>query len=121
MDQNNIMGFYYNNPEMFKDGMHNLYLFQSIDRDGNVVEEKYGTNVLTDLGFQQYYSIRNSYETSVYCFLGDGDGEPSTSDTTLFHQTITTVGTWNNDKRYECPMLYNKDTGIITEIGRAHV
>lgn len=114
MDQNNIMGFYYNNPEMFKDGMHNLYLFQSIDRDGNVVEEKYGTNVLTDLGFQHYYSIRNSYETSVYCFLGDGDGEPSTSDTTLFHQTITTVGTWNNDKRYECPMLYNKDTGIIT-------
>lgn len=113
MDQNKILSFYHNNPEMFKDGMHNLYLLQSVDKDGNVTEEKYGINVMTDLGFQAYYSVRD-YESSVYCFLGDGDGEPSTSDATLFHQTITTVGTWNNDERYECPMLYNKDTGIIS-------
>ena len=116
MNDNKILSFYHNNPEMFKDGMHNLYLLQSVDKDGNVTEEKYGINVMTDLGFQAYYSIydRNIYEAPVYCFIGDGVGEPSTSDTTLFHQTITTVGTWNNDARYECPMLYNKDTGIIS-------
>lgn len=51
MNDNKILSFYHNNPEMFKDGMHNLYLLQSVDKDGNVTEEKYGINVMTDLGF----------------------------------------------------------------------
>lgn len=68
---------------------HNLYLIQTTDIDGNITGEAYGMNLMTDTGFKAIYKNTSSYSNR-YIYIGNGSGEPSLSDTTLFSPIITT-------------------------------
>ena len=60
----------------------NLYLFEVVDMDGNIVEEKVGMNLLTEYGVRRIFT-ENSYNidgsnNSFYNFyLGNGCSDPS--------------------------------------------
>lgn len=122
--------FYENVKHKFKYGAHNLYELTSVDMDGNVVDRKFGINVLTNEGFRRYYGTGNSYESTVAIYIGDGTGTPSVTDTTMFHQTITAGGTGVNPDGSQVyynhpngngesgssqpPLIYDSTTGLIT-------
>lgn len=116
--------FYENVKHKFKYGAHNLYELTSVDMDGNVVDRKFGINVLTDYGFSRYYMINNTHDT-YGVQIGDGTGTPSVTDTGFFHQTITAGGTRTGDGGQNRPddgttgpkeILYDSSTGIISGV-----
>lgn len=89
------------------------------DRDGNIVERKFGVNTLTNLGFQTAYTDAGGWNTA-YVIIGTGTGIPAPTDTDLFNririsppavpETIY-AGTENAQR-----CLFDPDTGNI--IGR---
>ena len=51
-------------PEMKHVGMKNLYVIRSEDQDGNIVDEKYGMNLITDAGFDHLRRYHTWYSGS---------------------------------------------------------
>lgn len=49
---------------------HNIYHIISEDRNGNIVNESFGINLLTDLGFSKMYTVNGSADYSIY--VGNG-------------------------------------------------
>lgn len=95
---------------------HNLYLLQTVDRDGNITGEAYGVNVLTDTGLKQACNsdIYLSY-TACNVFIGKGSGTPSLSDTTLFDKITATGTTYNGySTSYRRACKFDKTTGVWT-------
>lgn len=72
-----IRNFKKNNPQ-FKN--KNVYLCESVDRDGNVVDVKYGVNIITNYGMKIFQTSgvhgTGSIFRSVRCFLGKGASTP---------------------------------------------
>lgn len=116
--------FYENVKHKFKYGAHNLYELTSVDMDGNVVDRKFGINVLTNHGFSRYYMINTTHD--YYDIrLGDGSGVPSVTDTDFFHQTLTAGGIRTGNSGENRPksgttgpkeILYDSSTGIISGV-----
>ena len=77
-------------PECMNAFGHNLYLVQTIDKDGNVTDEKYGINLMTNYGFRQCYREWNDSASYAYFWIGsndnDGGSDPSFTDTALNHK-----------------------------------
>lgn len=110
-----IQEFINNNPDKFSNGLHNLYFLQTVDKEGNVTDEKFGINILTNAGFEAYYNkYSGSSGSNIYVYIGDGSGTPSLTDAGLFNQTITVYGTEIDDTHVWNPMMYNATTGVIT-------
>ena len=74
---------------------HNVYHIISEDREGNVTNESFAINLLTDAGFEHMYKSTYSNEGSVYqMFLGDGVFETlDYTSTTLVHLISNTSAT----------------------------
>ena len=60
-----------NNPKLSHPYMHNLYLLQTTDRDGNITGEAYGMNLITNWGFKEIYTSGNSYG-NYRIYIGNG-------------------------------------------------
>ena len=90
--------------------LHNLYLIQTIDREGNITNEAYGMNLLTNIGFQ------SSVISDKYIFIGEGTGTPSITDNTLFKALTTTASTNTNTNEATYPLIFNSTTGIISQM-----
>lgn len=74
IDFEGVKEFKKNNPQ-FK--LDNIYVCQSVDMDGNIVDTKYGANIVTDFGLKDMM-VSGRYEiTSFYMCLGSGDADPS--------------------------------------------
>lgn len=72
---------------------HNIYHIVSEDLDGNVVDECFGMNVLTDQGFYDMYNHNNDYNIKRISGMYLGDGEFETLDPaskTMVHAISTT-------------------------------
>lgn len=67
-----------------KHGLSNIYVAQLMDRDGNVIEENYGMNVMTDYGMTQMFTNHASFPTNLYIGSGDGLFDPATN--TMYQQ-----------------------------------
>ena len=61
--------------------LRNLYIFKSIDKDGNIKDTKFGVNLITRTGFDVVPIEGSNYSL----YIGDGSGTPSYEDTALFH------------------------------------
>lgn len=106
-------------------GISSIYVFTSVDKEGNLVDEKYGMNLMTDYGFKRIYQQNDKFDaSSVRLYVGSGDGEIKTSDTTLFEQAFGGLAATNSNtsKAYNYPIYYNKGEhegeGLITLISR---
>lgn len=101
---------------------HNLYLLQTVDRDGNITGEAYGMNLMTDTG------LNNSWNSPVTAnssdirkvTVGSGDTDPTLNDTTLTSPLFNGLqATYININESNTPLIYNPLTKIIT--GRRQV
>lgn len=99
-------------------GLSNIYVAQTIDRDGNVTSETYGMNMMTDYGFERYFDNGTSWPRNVY--IGGAQNAPSLINTSAIFETITN-DTDNSTIReteidYKYPMYYyaQGNDGIVT-------
>lgn len=121
---NNAMSFV-NNMQHFKQGISNLYVFTSTDSDGNVIDEKYGMNLMTDYGFKKIFTDNASFDgSSVTVYVGNGENSFDGKTQTLESVALGGLGATkeNTSKAYNYPMYYsaaeNDGDGLITTISR---
>lgn len=121
-----------NNVAKKRNGMSNVYVFTSVDKDGNVVDEKYGMNLMTRQGFSEIYAngvafgARDDYNNTVRLYVGTGVGETpyAVTDTDLEIPAFGGLAATNSNtsKAYNYPMYYSKGEndgeGFITLISR---
>ena len=97
-------------------GLSNIYVLQTIDKDGNVTDEKYGMNLMTDYGIQQYFISNAEFPTSL--FIGDGAGVFDVSSNTLLSPITFVSSTKMEDRDTEYPLYYDSLSGIITAVSK---
>lgn len=117
-------------------GVSNIYVFTSVDKDGNIVSEKYGMNLMTNTGFSAIYASGSSFaaSSSLRLYVGSGNSDITVNDTGLESQafgglaaTFTTTSDKyipidGTSKAYNYPMYFSKGEndgdGLITLISR---
>lgn len=91
----------------------NLYVLQTVDRDGNVLDEKYGMNLFTNYGMSQYFVSKANFPTNLY--IGNGAGSFNHTTNVLLSPIVTTAATSSSTaKSYNYPLYYDNIEGIIT-------
>ena len=97
----------------------NLYVIQRVDRDGNVLDEKYGMNLVTDYGITTFFANIYNYFPQ-YLYVGQGGGGSVTFDTTsntLITPLSTNAATVSDAYRYyNFPIYYDRSTGLVTTV-----
>ena len=122
-----------NNIKGTHPGISNLYVFTSVDKNGNIVDEKYGMNLITNNGFQKMYAENDATSfdggsLNLYVGTGGSTAVPDKTDTTLFNvafngtaATKTGTGT-STTKEYNYPIYFSASEtpgrGIITLISK---
>lgn len=107
-------------------GISNIYIFESVDRDGNVDDIKFGMNLMTNTGFNAIYKTGSAFalSDSVKLYVGAGhsnfDKTIAYIETPLFGGLAATNKTTAKDYAY--PIMFSRgtadDTGIVTLISR---
>ena len=93
----------------------NLYVIQAIDRDGNIVDEKYGMNLLTNYGMNQYFVQNQSFPTKLY--IGNGSGSFNHTSNALVNALTTKESTLlSATKSYAYPVYYDPIEGLVTTV-----
>ena len=111
-------------PEFNNVQCRNLYLIQTEDVDGNIIDEKYGMNLITDVGadaLSGYYAYSESYAHVAFMTLYDTapqngiqyedvqvDSNPASG---LLYSKITADGT-------TYPMTYDSISGMMSQVIR---
>lgn len=97
--------------EPMQSGVSNLYVIRRIDRAGNVLETKFGENLMTDYGFLRHFTSSSSVSWPTYLYVGDGiptSGHFSQDQQTLENLISSTALTNSNTtKDYACPFFYD--------------
>ncbi|NMA75565.1 MAG: hypothetical protein GX963_15750 [Bacteroidales bacterium] len=95
---------------------HNLYEITSVDINGNVVDRKFGVNLVTNRGMLFHYKDTANY-SRYHLSIGIGTGTPSVTDTTLFNKLD-----WSNTRSdtywYFTTLKYDSLSGIISNTQR---
>ena len=93
----------------------NLYVAQTVDRDGNITSESYGFNVMTNYGMNQFFAGNNNFPQNLY--IGNGSGAIHVTDQTL-NSPITSVAATIQDGSvsYNYPLYYDSITGTVTTV-----
>lgn len=114
------------NMKFVKQGISNIYVFTSVDDNGNIIDEKYGMNLMTNKGFKDIYSSGNAFAASdtVKLFVGSGVSTVSVTDTSLTTPLFGGLGATNSNvtKAYNYPIYFSpseqEGAGIITLISK---
>ena len=72
---------------------HNVYHIVAEDLDGNIVDEAFGLNIMTDYGFSQKHTMTDSYYSALSgLYLGDGEwsGDLDPASKVLVHPISST-------------------------------
>ena len=94
-------------------GISNLYVIQKKDLDGNVIDEKYGMNLMTDYGMSQFFVSAANFPTQL--FVGNGSGSFNHTTNTLI-SAITNLAAKNTSTTisYNYPLYYDNVAGLVT-------
>ena len=85
-------------------GLSNVYVLRRI-KDGNVLEELYGMNVMTQYGIQRFIDDEIDFPTNVYI----GRGNPT--QTSLGSKVSDVAATVRDDTiDYELPVIFGRNT-----------
>lgn len=106
-----VMNFY-NDTKSHEAGCHNIYLLQTVNMDGDVVDEKFAVNLITTAGMDKSFCNEglNQFRD---LYIGSGTGTPSVSDTGLFNLITTSPAVVSDNKHYILPLTYDSANGII--------
>ena len=98
----------------------NLYVAQTIDRDGNITSEHYGFNLMTNNGMTKFFTQTNDFPQNLY--IGNGSGSIRITDTALNSPITTNAATIQNSSvSYDYPLYYDSITGIVTTVMRYRI
>lgn len=98
-------------------GLSNLYLIQKKDINGNLIDEYYGMNIMTDYGMSQYFVNNDTFPKNIY--IGNGTGTFNHTTSELLSPITTTASTVSNQTiAYNYPLYYDEDSKLITCICR---
>lgn len=103
--------FMKNNPNMKHE---NLYLCESVDMNGNIVDTKIGVNLLTNYGLSDHFASGNNRDSSMYIWLGRGSTEPDPASSTLTDY-ISELGGGSGSTYYTTdyyPYTFDRETKI---------
>ncbi len=114
------------NSQKTHPGISNIYVFTSVDKDGNITDEKYGMNLMTNTGFASVYQSGSTFtpSNSLKLFVGSGTSPTAITDTQIETVCFNGLGATNTNttKDYKYPMYYaagiNPGEGLITLISR---
>lgn len=107
----------------FKTGhVSNVYVAKTYTSDGKCIDEKYGMNLLTDYGFQQYFGVDGTPTFPKNLYVGEGTS--SFDKTSHVMTSVLFSGLSATDKEqpidYEYPLYFSpgdqSDNGRITAI-----
>ena len=104
--------FMKNNSGMYQES---LYLCESVDMDGNVIDTKIGVNLLTNYGLSDHFVSGNSRQDYMKIWLGSGQSTPDPSSSTL--QTyISNLGEGSGYTKYYStyPRTYDSQTQMFS-------
>jgi len=91
----------------------NVYVIQVKDLDGNVVDEKYGMNLMTNYGMSQYFVSKANWPTNFY--IGNGSGTFNHTTNVILSPITTNPATvTSSSKSYAYPVYYDSLSGVIT-------
>ena len=108
------------NPNKSDAMNHNLYLLQTVDRDGNITGEAYGMNLMTTNGFNKLYTANGGSISDLYLYIGSSDTTPTLADTSITTPITTTGSThYSIGKDYYYSELlygtrYDAETNIVS-------
>lgn len=100
-----------------KAAFENIYHFKCVDMEGNVVDEKFGMNVITNKGFEYLFTYKSS---KLNLYFGTGSGTPSFTDNSLFAASpfpkmeIDNLANYND--RPTSRVYYDNTTGLISQL-----
>ena len=93
---------------------HNLYHLVSEDMDGNVTDEKYGINCMTDYGFERSFVYSNGGQPHI--FIGTSTAIPTPSSQQMT-SPITNTAAYGTGDTWSLTLTaedYDSNTGITT-------
>ena len=92
--------------------LDNVYVFSLEDENGNIVDEKYGVNLVVKQGFSRLPVRRN--DGYAYLRIGNGNGAPSSNDTNMFNYLgqSSSSGTWLGTLS---PLYYDSERDLICQ------
>lgn len=97
---------------------HNIYHIYTEDVDGNIVDEKFGINCMTDVGFDAVY--RQTRGTNPYIYIGSGTSIPTPNSNAL--ESAITSDEAISDGYWEMAFIsqrYDSITKVTTSTFRA--
>ena len=105
--------FIKNNPNM---NHESLYLCESVDMNGNVIDTKIGVNLLTNYGLSDHFDSGNSRTDTMYIWLGSGKTEPDPASSSLTTY-ISNLGKGSGYTTYftHYPRTYDRDTKLWSD------
>lgn len=102
--------FMMNKPNM---KYENVYLCESIDMDGNVVDTKIGVNLMTNYGLSDRFVSGNDRDKNIWLGSGSTEPDPASSQLTSYISNLGKgSGLVNYDTYY--PHTYDRTTKIWT-------
>lgn len=106
-----------NNLKMFERNiergyLHNIYLLQTIDSEGNITGEAYGRNLMTDFGMNK---IWRGSPTEQFLYVGGGDQTPRLDNKSLYvpYVELSSAITTSRSEKIE-PFEYDKTTHMYS-------
>ncbi|NMA75563.1 MAG: hypothetical protein GX963_15740 [Bacteroidales bacterium] len=94
-------------------GISNMYVIQKTNLNGEIVDEYYGMNMMTDYGMSRYFVSNNNFPTNIY--IGNGTETFNHTTNTLISPVVTSSSTASDTtKAYDYPLYYDKISGLIT-------
>lgn len=116
------------NMNTIRPGISNLYVFTLTDKDGNIKDEKYGMNLMTNRAMLDIYSSNENFtpSSSIKLYVGQGTGTitPEVNYINTSEVCFGGLAATNNDtsKDYTYPLYFSASNptgnGLITLISR---
>ena len=100
-------------------GIGNIYVAKTVDKNGKVTDVKYGKNMMTDHGMSEYFVNNANFPSNMY--IGQGSTDTGFNHTTCeildrFDCVSTLVSA---ERDYAYPMYYDKVSGLVTCVCKA--
>ena len=118
-ESDRYMESFLNNLQDKHAGIGNIYVARTVDKNGKTVDVKFGKNMMTDYGMQQFFITKNNFPNKLYI----GYGSTSTGFNHTSQQLVEpydTVSTLVSETRdYVYPMYFDKVSGLVTCVCRA--
>lgn len=102
------------NPDKLPADYHNIYRLVSEDMDGNITNEMFALNVMTDYGFDRTFNGVNPSNKRMHLGNGTSTSFPTSSSTLESPISTTIYGTNVDTTRTLIYSKYHTDTGIVT-------